>query len=85
MFLRTVEILFAIIVAIIIVTQVAMPAWKHQKLFPIFRKSQKQLEKELAEAEQKKSEVELRADIDDVRKESELEETYRKERRNKWM
>lgn len=84
MFLRLLEFFSIAVIVVIAVTQIGIPAWKHQKLFPLFRKSQKTLEKELAEAEQKKSELNLHEDIEDIKREAELDAEYRKKRRQQW-
>lgn len=78
-FLKIAEILGGIFLMVFAVTQLMIPAWKNQKLFPWFRKSQHQLEEELEEAMQKKAEF----DIKDVKQRTKITSFQRQRQRDK--
>lgn len=58
MFLRFLEFVFIILVAIVVITQLIIPVWRGQMLLPWFRK-QRKLEEQLAEATQQKVERDI--------------------------
>lgn len=66
MFLRVIEWLSVFAVILFAATQLVIPAWRGQKLFPAFRK-QGELESELADAVQGQEEAQLKAAIKKVK------------------
>lgn len=67
MFLRVLEIVLIVAVIIITITQLIIPAYRGQKLFPLFRR-QGRLENELAEAVQEAEESKVQSKINRTRK-----------------
>ena len=60
MLLRLLEVIGIILIAAFIFTQVVLPAIGGGKLFPLFRKSRMQLEREISEKEEQLTEKHLK-------------------------
>lgn len=65
--LRLLEILFGLIAAVVIITQIILPLVNGSKLFPIFRSSRNKIENEIREVQEQLSEQELKAHLDELR------------------
>lgn len=61
------EISVLVLVAAILITQIIVPIWKGTPLFPIFRKSRKQVEAELRTARGSLEEATIRRETSEVR------------------
>ena len=84
-FLQMGEWLGLIFVILFTLTQVIIPSMKGRPLFPWFRKSQKKLEQEAAEAAQKKAEEDIREGIKDIKSKAKATSFQRqRQRERKW-
>jgi hypothetical protein len=61
--MRFIEVFSFIVVMVIIITQIAIPLIQNIPLFPIFRKRQRRLESEIAEANQRAFERKLQNEL----------------------
>jgi len=59
MFLRWLEYLVFVLIALVFATQIFVPMWQGKRLFPIFRSRQRQLERKLAAAREEATEATL--------------------------
>ncbi len=63
MFLKVMEVVFVLLALVLCVTQLIIPAYRGQKLFPLFRRQGK-LEEELEDAVQESEEQKVQKKID---------------------
>ncbi len=66
MILRILEVLGGLLATLFVVTQMIIPAWRGQRLFPLFRK-QGELERKLADAVQGQEDAKLKDYIKTVK------------------
>lgn len=68
MLLALTEIVVSVLVFAFFVTQVVVPIWKGTILMPFFRRTAKDLERNLAEAKEELTEAEIESEIERLRK-----------------
>ena len=79
-FLELAELIVAILIFVLFVTQVIIPIWKGENLFPLFRKKIAKVEKEMAQVKEDIFQTELRLRMKEMyRKKKSLQEEVQKE------
>jgi uncharacterized membrane protein YgaE (UPF0421/DUF939 family) len=80
--IKLLESTVGLLLLVFFITQMIIPAYKGRKMFPLFRKKEKELEDQLIDATEERDQTDIRDKIKDIREDTKLTSFQRKKNRD---